>query len=133
MNSALPVRILLANLCLAILYLGIALSGDGSLLAAMQDTADLTVTAVGDVRVTARLANNRLDEIRRIKLRGDIVFASFEGALSDFPASDPWKFAMPLESVDLLKRIGFNAYSLANNHSLDLGEQGYQKTILLLA
>ncbi len=128
----LPARIPISKVCLATLLCVIVQIVDGSPVALAQVKAALTVTAVGDVRVTRRFARNKLEEIRRIKLPGDIVFGNFEGVLADYDSPDPWKFSVPVESVGLLKDMGFNTLSLANNHSLDLGEENYQKTLSLL-
>ena len=118
---------------LATLVFVIFLSSSGPFVALAQEKAVLTVTAVGDVRITREFAKNRQNEIRRIKLKGDLVFGNFEGVLAGSESPDPWKFSVPVESVGLLKDMGFNILSLANNHSLDLGEQSYQKTFALLA
>jgi poly-gamma-glutamate capsule biosynthesis protein CapA/YwtB (metallophosphatase superfamily) len=112
----------------AALFLG----GLGSLFAQTREKTVLTVTAVGDVRITPELARNHSEEIRRIKLRGDLVFANFEGVLDDSGSNDPWKFSVPINSIVLLHEVGFNTLNLANNHSLDLGEESYRKTSSLL-
>ena len=130
--SCLPARIPIAKLCLGTLLFVIVLIVHGSLAALAQEKAAITVTAVGDVRITRGFARNKLEEIRRIKLQGDIVFGNFEGVLTNDDSPDPWKFSVPLESVALLKSMGFNTLSLANNHSLDLGENNYRKTLSLL-
>jgi hypothetical protein len=100
---------------------------------AANNQGDLTVTAVGDVRITAGLMDGGSERLRKIHLKGDLVFANFEGVIGDSIASDPWKFAVPADALDTLRRMGINAVSLANNHSLDLGEAAYSKTLSILA
>lgn len=100
---------------------------------AANDRGDLTVTAVGDVRVTDALLHGRSEKLSKIHLKGDLVFANFEGVIGDPIASDPWKFAVPVDASDALRRMGINAVSLTNNHSLDLGEKFYNKTFSMLA
>ena len=127
------VHVPIAKFCLATLVFVTFLGGSLSILAAAQEKTALTVTAVGDVRITGGVAKNSLDAIRKINLKGDLVFGNFEGVLAESVPPDPWKFSVPIESLGLLKDLGFNTVNLANNHSLDIGEQGYQKTRLLLA
>jgi poly-gamma-glutamate capsule biosynthesis protein CapA/YwtB (metallophosphatase superfamily) len=97
-----------------------------------REPAGLTVTAVGDVRITAAQANDHGERLRKIRLRGDLVFANFEGVIGDPVPSDPWKFAVPREAAGILRQMGITAVSLANNHALDLGEDGYRETAAAL-
>jgi poly-gamma-glutamate capsule biosynthesis protein CapA/YwtB (metallophosphatase superfamily) len=133
MIARVPVRICWAALYLATLGFAIFVLGMGSLAARAQEKPALRVTAVGDVRITRRFAADKLAEIRKIKLSGDIIFGNFEGVLAESDSPDPWKFSAPMVSIGLLKEMGFNAFSLANNHSADLGDGNYQKTAALLA
>jgi hypothetical protein len=86
--------------------------------------ANLTITATGDVRISPRLINRHAP----VRLTGDLVFANFEGVLANPADPDPWKFCMPPRTVDLLSAMGITALSLANNHSLDMGRDAYNKT-----
>ena len=129
----LPVYFSLAKICFTALTFTFFYGASSSLVVVAQQKTALTVTAVGDVRITREFAKRRSGEIWRIKLKGDLVFGNFEGVIAEPVVVDPWKFSMPIESVELLKDIGFNTFSLANNHSLDFGEEGYQKTSSLLA
>ncbi|HEY3840068.1 MAG TPA: CapA family protein [Bryobacteraceae bacterium] len=88
----------------------------------------LTITAVGDTRLTPRL----LQSPTSLHLRGDLVFANFEGALAA-PDRNPWKFSMPPQTPDVLSALGVTALNLANNHSLDEGLDAYQRTTAALA
>jgi len=38
----------------------------------------------------------------------------------------------PFAAVDLLRAMGVNTVSLANNHALDMGEEAYRQTALRL-
>jgi poly-gamma-glutamate capsule biosynthesis protein CapA/YwtB (metallophosphatase superfamily) len=131
-SSRLQIHAFVRKICGPALTAALVLSGVGSLLAETKGETALTVTAVGDVRITRELARDHSAEIRRIKLRGDLVFANFEGVFDDSSSVDPWKFSVPVTSMPLLREVGFTTLSLANNHSLDLGKEGYRKTDSLL-
>jgi hypothetical protein len=92
----------------------------------------LTVTAVGDVRITAAQIKDHAKQLRKLRLNGDLVFANFEGVIGDPVPSDPWKFAVPRMSTGILRQVGIRAVSLANNHSLDLGVEAYRETAAAL-
>ncbi len=92
----------------------------------------LTVTAVGDVRITAAMVRDHAVQLRSLRLKGNLVFANFEGAIGDPVPSDPFKFAVQRESAGILRDMGVNAVSLANNHALDLGEKAYVETAAAL-
>jgi hypothetical protein len=87
--------------------------------------AQLTISAVGDTRITPRL----LEHLPQIRLQGDLVFANFEGVLAEPADKDSWKFCMPLSALDTLAGMGINAVNLANNHSLDMGTEARQHTM----
>ncbi len=91
------------------------------------------MTAVGDVRISQAFIHDHLDAIKRLTLRGDVVFANFEGVLAEVPDPDLWRFCVPFEVMGLLSGMGLNTLSLANNHSLDLGADAYATTALALA
>jgi poly-gamma-glutamate capsule biosynthesis protein CapA/YwtB (metallophosphatase superfamily) len=99
---------------------------------AANNRGDLTVTAVGDVRVTAALIHDHSEQLRRLHLKGDLVFANFEGVIGDPVASDPWKFAVPAGAAGTFLKMGVSAVSMANNHAMDLGVKAYSETAAAL-
>ena len=64
----------------------------------------------------------------------DYRVVNYEGpvASSDYkvfpPKSGP-RLMQPVDTIDLLKKLKVDALTLANNHIMDYGTQGYQKTI----
>lgn len=84
-----------------------------SRIAFADDRNGLTVTAVGDIRISERFMKDHLNAVRKIKLNGDVVFANFEGVFSEPADPDPWKFCMPFRSVEFLTELGFNTLSLS--------------------
>ncbi len=99
---------------------------------AANNRGNLTVTAVGDVRVSAALMNGRSEQLRKIHLKGDLVFANFEGVIGDPIVSDLWKFAVPAGTAWTLRKMGINVVSMANNHAMDLGAEAYTETATAL-
>lgn len=94
--------------------------------------SELKITAVGDIRVSERFIKNDLPQIQKIQLDGDLTFANFEGVLSEETFSDPFILTMPYKTPSVLRAIGIDYLSLANNHSMDLGFDQYQETYLRL-
>lgn len=74
-------------------------------------------------------------KIRPILNEGDFNIANFEAALTDEKTSKlkPIKpyvlYANPELTVDALKKEGIHAVTLGNNHLMDFGEKGLEKTI----
>lgn len=67
----------------------------------------------------------------------EIVFANLEGPISADPISDIWVddnliFDMPTETINALRYLGINGVSLANNHTLNAGSDGFAITKRLL-
>jgi hypothetical protein len=68
--------------------------------------------------------------------QADILFGNFESTLTDepYPAKDTsqnmtFAFRTPPVYAQMLQELGFDVLSVANNHSLDFGEQGFTDTI----
>ena len=64
------------------------------------------------------------------------VFANFEGAIPEIHQPTPnftFRFSVPLWLANSLKSSGVTHLSLANNHSFDFGEAGYNETNKQLA
>lgn len=64
----------------------------------------------------------------------DMVIGNLEGAVGDYKSRMNPDFGSPVFNIDstdipLLKQAGFNAITLENNHSMDLGKNGKMKTI----
>ena len=87
----------------------------------------ITITAVGDNRISHSFIQDRYEEIRLLSLKGDIIFANFEGVIVS-PTNDQIPFSMPLSVIPILRDIGINTISLANNHVSDLGKHAYEFT-----
>lgn len=109
------------------------------------DSAPIVIRAVGDVVLGSDYPQNRLptpsDKVRiatlhQVLRQADVVVGNLEGVLSDTgnsrkDVSKPgfFTFRMPESFATTLREMGFDVMSLANNHSMDFGEQGLQSTI----
>jgi len=65
-------------------------------------------------------------------LKADLAVINLEYPLAGEPYSGFPKFSSPDESMFAAKDAGFNVISTANNHSLDQGKQGLERTISVL-
>ena len=96
--------------------------------------SDIQIGAVGDVSISQRLIETRSIDLEKIKLYGGIIFANFEGVLSEGHTNSRhplgMKLTMPPRAVGILRKIGVNTLSLANNHTLDIGSQAYSQTLV---
>lgn len=66
----------------------------------------------------------------------DLLFGNFESTLTDYPYSAKdtsqgmtFAFRTPPVYAQMLKNLGFDVLSVANNHSFDFGDQGFADTI----
>lgn len=104
----------------------------------------LIISAVGDVMLGGSAGpelekfgyDYPFEKTKKLFSKSDIVFANLEGPLTHRGqpvVEKKYKFRAPPEKVaPALKKAGVNIVSLANNHSLDYGEQGLADTITAL-
>ena len=67
--------------------------------------------------------------------RGDLALANLECCICapDLPPEPkPYRFRAPLEAPSLLAKAGFNGMLIANNHTGDFGQAGFEQTISAL-
>lgn len=105
------------------------------------DERSLTLMATGDIMAHAPVTNSALQPdgsydfrphfqyVKPFFLNADLVIGNLEtplagGRFSGYPA-----FNAPDELAVALKWAGFNALTLANNHSLDKGWNGLERTV----
>jgi hypothetical protein len=102
-----------------------------------------TISAVGDTDLgnTPDLPPDPTAYLEPVKpaLQGPIVFANFEGTLTDATTSkcsptstECFAFRNPPSDAQVLKTIGFTVINSANNHSHDFGSQGVADTTAAL-
>jgi poly-gamma-glutamate capsule biosynthesis protein CapA/YwtB (metallophosphatase superfamily) len=105
----------------------------------------ITLKAVGDMVLGTTWPEDRIPEdvegrffagVEEQLSGGDIVFGNLEGALTDAgeTTKDPsrgtqYAFRMPTRFAGILRDVGFNVLSLANNHSSDFGPSGLEDTL----
>ena len=113
--------------------------------AAIVETEDtIIIKAVGDIVPGTDFPNNRLpadsqylfNSIKPYLGEADLVFGNFESTLTQYPYSAKdtsramtFAFRTPPTYASLLKEAGFDVLSVANNHSMDFFEEGFNDTI----
>lgn len=118
--------------------------------AGLRETEIVTIRATGDIVIGTDFPVShyppgfeaRLENTLRTTLgQADVIFGNFEGALTTHNRSpklgsgSPYVFAfrMPTHFASMLRRSGFGILNIANNHSYDFGEKGFNDTIAYLA
>jgi len=77
---------------------------------------------------------NIFSQLDKSKFEGsDVLFANLEGPISVESIVDVWiddslNFNMPPETINALKYLGIDGVSLANNHTLNAGSNGFATT-----
>ncbi len=70
-------------------------------------------------------------DIQKILKSGDVTFGNLEGAIcgnTGIPKKKEYVFAMADNSAEILSNVGYNLLSTANNHALDMGNEGKRAT-----
>ena len=67
--------------------------------------------------------------IRPFLERADLAIVNFETTLAGKPYSGYPNFASPDSYLDALKNAGFDVFMMANNHVLDRGRRGMERTL----
>ena len=70
-------------------------------------------------------------DVQKILKNGDITFGNLEGAIcgnTGIPKNKKYVFAMADNSAEVLRSVGYNLLSTANNHALDMGIEGKKAT-----
>jgi hypothetical protein len=110
---------------------------------------NISVAAVGDIMLGTDYPHDRLPPrdlellapVSPVLRQADVAFGNLEGVLQD--GGKPFKqcgnpsrcyvFRTPVRFVEQLRRAGFDAMTLANNHARDFGEKGRSSSMAALA
>ncbi len=109
----------------------------------------VTLRAVGDIVLGSdwpvasyppEFEQSVLARLKPLLDGADIKFGNLEGVLSTYDVSKKkpragavYAFRMPPRFARTLREAGFDLLNVANNHSFDFGQQGYDDTIAHLA
>ena len=87
--------------------------------------------AVGDVLLWTRKGKEPFARIRHELKQKDLLFGNLETVLSESGSErrKRWVNTTPPEAGEFLKDAGFDILSVANNHTLDMGREGFEKTL----
>lgn len=109
--------------------------------ASAKPTGEVTVVAVGDIRVGGPIGRlvklfGVRDPVRLVKkwLKADFLLGNLECAVTDRgeAANKKFTFRAPAKELAILKNAGFDWLGLANNHVMDYGALGLSDTIKAL-
>lgn len=105
----------------------------------------ITIKAVGDIIPGTNFPSHKLPKypdqllpqtVRAYLTRADIVFGNFESNLTNHPYSSKninnaqtFAFRSPPSYAKLFANAGFNIFNIANNHTMDFGQIGFQDTV----
>ncbi|MFW5638970.1 MAG: CapA family protein [Methanoculleus sp.] len=94
----------------------------------------IRLLAVGDVLLWTRNNTMPFDRVQRELRQKDLLFGNLETVLSESgdPSQKRWINTNPPEAGVYLRDAGFDILSVANNHTLDLGRKGFEKTLDVL-
>ncbi len=104
----------------------------------------ITIKAVGDIVMGSNFPANNVpsdgsvlfESVKPLLTNADILFGNFESTLTDYPytiknvgGGAVYAFRTPPSFGRYLQDAGFDILSIANNHSYDFDEKGFQDTI----
>ena len=98
----------------------------------------LTIAAVGDISFAGTNVDKPtvdvFNSVQSIFAEADIIIANLEGPLYDGYRAVPGKCTIRANSgwADILKTVGIDTVTLANNHLMDHGKYGFFSTISAL-
>jgi len=101
-----------------------------------------TILFVGDIMLDRTIAKHAqkygvdslFSKVQGLLSANDAVIGNLEGTMSDYPSVSQSDYSILRFTFDpsyarFLKNNHFTAVSLANNHSLDFGKDGYEETV----
>jgi hypothetical protein len=91
----------------------------------------LKLNAVGDIWLRTGHNRHPFAQVDTLLHECDILFGNLETTLSDEgePAKKHHVISVPPERAAYLKEAGFDILSVANNHTLDRGAEGFTRTL----
>ena len=97
-------------------------------------TPETTYAGVGFVKTVGEDYRYPFANVRSYFEADDVTFANLEGTLTEvgYPHSTVFNFRGSTEYVKILTESSVEAVTLANNHILDYGKEGYDATIQTL-
>ncbi|KAF5050894.1 MAG: CapA family protein [Methanoculleus horonobensis] len=87
--------------------------------------------AVGDVLLWIKNGKRPFALVQHELRQKDLLFGNLETVLSESGTERKkrWVNTTPPAAGDYLKEAGFDILSVANNHTLDMGREGFEKTL----
>ena len=94
-------------------------------------TKDIVINVVGDVHGESPIKRDAIPALKKYFVDGDLNIFNLETAITGETEKQvkAYNFKTNLAFLKLLKSVGFNVASIANNHSYDYGKQGFLDTL----
>lgn len=95
---------------------------------------EINLLAVGDIYLKANKNQDPFRNVYSIFNHKDILFGNLETSLTETGSKTDKAVVLSTnpKNIKFLKKADFDVLNLANNHILDLGEEGFAKTIRTL-
>ncbi|MGB3465847.1 MAG: CapA family protein, partial [Cyclobacteriaceae bacterium] len=96
-------------------------------------TGDVSFTGIYHDGVKSGISNEILGKELTKALKSDYLICNLEGPTTSKKSitRTDVNVTSPPESISLLHSLGFNIFNLANNHTFDVLDEGYEDTVEL--
>lgn len=98
---------------------------------AHQEQKDVIIHVVGDIHGESAIKREALPTLKKYFRSGDLNIFNLETAITNGVTKEEkeYNFKTDLAFLKALKNIGFNVATVANNHSYDYGQAGFEDTL----
>ncbi len=92
---------------------------------------DVVIHVVGDIHGESAIKREALPALKKYFRSGDLNIFNLETAITEEITKEEkeYNFKTDLSFLKVLRQIGFNVASVANNHSYDYGQAGFEDTL----
>ncbi|MEY3642140.1 MAG: hypothetical protein RJA71_701 [Actinomycetota bacterium] len=92
---------------------------------------DVVIHVVGDIHGESAIKREALPALKKYFRSGDLNIFNLETAITEEITKEEkeYNFKTDLSFLKALRQIGFNVASVANNHSYDYGQAGFEDTL----
>lgn len=124
-------KVRLAVALMVITVLSIILIEPATEAGSRNSNSEIIINVVGDVHGESAIKRDAIPALKKHFADGDLNIFNLETAITGETEKQvkAYNFKTNLAFLKLLKSVGFNVASIANNHSYDYGKQGFLDTL----